>query len=144
MGGTHPARRFEMRRGFGWGAAILVVLLVIGVAIGAYNVGLDEGLQQAGNNVEVVRYIGGHGFGFFPFFLFFPLFFLALFAFKGAMWRRHGHDDHGPGGRGPGEPGFGGHHGQGRAGWEQGYEEWHRRQHESGGGTSAGGEPSSA
>jgi len=124
-----------MRRGFGWGAAILVVLLVVGVAIGAYNVGLDEGLQQTGNNVEVVRYIGGHGFGFFPFFLFFPLFFLALFAFKGAMWRRHGHghDDHGPGG-----PGFGGHHG-----WEQGYEEWHRRQHENSGGSSAGGEPSS-
>ena len=128
-----------MRRGFGWGAAILVVLLVVGVAIGAYNVGLDEGIQQTGNNVEVVRYVGGHGFGFFPFFLFFPLFFLALFAFKGAMWRRHGHDDHGPGGRGPGGPGFGGHHD-----WEQGYEEWHRRQHESGGGTSAGGEPSSA
>ena len=129
-----------MRRGFGWGAAILVVLLVIGVAIGAYNVGLDEGLQQTGN-VEVVRYVGGHGFGFFPFFLFFPLFFLALFAFKGAMWRRHGqgHNGHGPGGRGPGGPGFGGHHD-----WEQGYEEWHRRQHESGGGTSAGGEPSSA
>lgn len=130
-----------MRRGFGWGAAILVVLLIVGVAIGAYNVGLDEGLQQSGN-VEVVRYIGGHGFGFFPFFLFIPLFFLALFAFKGAMWRRHGesHGGHGPGdgGHGPGGPGFGDHHG-----WEQGYEEWHRRQHESGGGTSAGGEPSS-
>ena len=127
-----------MRRGFGWGAAILVVLLVIGVAIGAYNVGLDEGLQQTGN-VEVVRYVGGHGFGFFPFFLFFPLFFLALFAFKGAMWRRHGqgHNGHGPGVRV--WRGLGGH-----SDWEQGYEEWHRRQHESGGGTSAGGEPSSA
>ena len=109
-----------MRRGFGWGAAILVVLLVIGVAIGAYNVGLDEGLQQTGN-VEVVRYVGGHGFGFFPFFLFFPLFFLALFAFKGAMWRRHGqgHDGQGPGS---------GWHGPGGHGdWEQGYEEWHPR-----------------
>ena len=126
-----------MRRGFGWVAAILVVLLVVGVAIGAYNVGLDHGLQQSGN-VEVVRYIGGHGFGFFPFFLFIPLFFLALFAFKGAMWRRHGesHGGHGPGG---------GWHGPGGHGdWKQGYEEWHRRQHESGGGSSAGGEPSSA
>ena len=37
MGGTHPARRFEMRRGFGVGAAILVVLLLVGVGIGAYN-----------------------------------------------------------------------------------------------------------
>jgi hypothetical protein len=124
-----------MRRGFGWVGAILAVLLVVGVGIGAYNLGLNEGLQQSGN-VEVVRYIGGHGFGFFPFFLFIPLFFLALFAFKGAMWRRHGegHGGHGPGWHGPG----------GHGNWEQGYEEWHRRQHESGGGVSAGGEPSSA
>jgi len=134
-----------MRRGFGWGAAILAVLLLVGVGIGAYNWGLNEGIEQSGS-VEVVRYVGGHGgFGFFPFFLLFPLFFLALFAFKGAMWRRHWNgDDHGPGGRGPGGPGFGGHRGQGQAGWEQGYEEWHRRQHESGGGSSAGGEPSGA
>ena len=130
-----------MRRGFGVGAAILVVLLLVGIGIGAYNWGVSDGLDQGGKAVEVVRYVGGHGFGFFPFFLFFPLFFLALFAFKGAMWRRHGqgHDGHGPGGRGPGGPDFGGHHDR-----EQGYEEWHRRQHESGGGTSAGGEPSSA
>lgn len=121
-----------MRRGFGWGAAILVILLLVGVGIGAYNVGLDEGLQEAGRGVEVVRYVGHHGFGFFPFFLFFPLVFLALFAFKGAMWRRHGDHDGGPGHHGPG--------GHGR--WEQGYEEWHRRQHESGGGSSVGGAPS--
>ena len=129
-----------MRRGFGWGAAILVVLLVVGVAIGAYNLGVDEGVQQAGNQVEVVRYIGGHGFGFFPLFLLFPLLFLALFAFKGAMWRRHwDHHDGGPGGpHGPGG------HGHGHGSWEQGYEEWHRRQHESGGGSSSGGEPSSS
>ena len=125
-----------MRRGFGLGAAILVILLLVGVGIGAYNVGLDEGIQQAGNGVEVVRYVGHHGFGFFPFFLFFPLFFLALFAFKGAMWRRHGDHGHGPGGHGPG--------GHGR--WEQGFEDWHRKQHEAKeegrtGGADAGGEP---
>ena len=127
-----------MRRGlFGWGAAILVVLLLVGVGIGAYNWGVTEGLERTGEGVEVVRYVGGHGFGFFPFFLFFPLFLLALFAFKGAMWRRHWDHD---GGNGPG-----GHHGPGGHGrWEQGYEEWHRRQHESGGGSSSGGEPSSA
>ena len=68
-----------MRRGFGWGAAILVVLLLVGVGIGAYNWGVTEGLERTGEGVEVVRYVGGHGFGFFPFFLFFPLFFLALF-----------------------------------------------------------------
>jgi hypothetical protein len=122
-----------MRRGFGWGAAILVILLLVGVGIGAYNWGLSEGLEQSGN-VEVVRYVGGHGFGFFPFFpfLLIPLFFLALFAFKGFGWRRHWSDEHGGGPNGPGM------HGR----WEQGYEEWHRRQHEAGGGTSgAGGEP---
>jgi hypothetical protein len=120
-----------MRRGFGLGAAILVVLLLVGVGIGAYNWGVSEGIDQSGKAVDVVRYVGGHGgFGFFPFFLFFPLIFLALFAFKGAMWRRHG--DHGPGGHGPG--------GHGR--WEPGFEDWHRKQHEVGtGGTDAGGEP---
>lgn len=124
-----------MRRGFGLGAAILVVLLLVGVGVGAYNWGVNEGLEQSGQATEVVRYVGGHGFGFFPFFLFFPLFFLALFAFKGAMWRRHGDQGHGPWGHGPGG------HGPG-ANWEQGYEEWHRRQHEAGGaGSSAGGEP---
>jgi hypothetical protein len=131
MGETHPARRLEMRRGFGFGAVLLVVLLLVGIGIGAYNWGLSDGIDQSDKAVEVVRYVGGHGFGFFPFFLFFPLFFLALFAFKGAMWRRHG-EHHGPWGQGPG-----GH-------WEQGYEEWHRRQHEAGGGSSSGGEPSSA
>jgi hypothetical protein len=142
MGGTHPARRFEMRRGFGWGAAILAVLLLVGVGIGGYSWGVNEGLEQSGKGVEVVRYVGGHGFGFFPFLLFFPLFFLALFAFKGFFWRRHfdhdgAHEAHGPGGHGPGGHGPGSH---GR--WEQSYEEWHRRQHEGeGGGSSAGGEP---
>jgi hypothetical protein len=123
-----------MRRGFGLGAAILVVLLLVGVGIGAYNWGVSDGIDQSGKAVEVVRYVGGHGgFGFFPFFLFFPLIFLALFAFKGAMWRRHGDHGHGPGGHGPG--------GHGR--WEQGFEDGHRKQHEVGtGGSDAGGEPS--
>jgi hypothetical protein len=122
-----------MRRGFGWGAAILGILLLVGVGIGAYNWGVSDGIEQSGKAVEVVRYVGGHGFGFFPFFLFFPLFFLALFAFKGAMWRRHGGHDHPHGGRGP---------------WEHRFEDWHRQQHEVGGGGvgggGAGGEPSSA
>src|SRR5918996_5501088 len=103
-----------MRRGFGWGAAILGILLLVGVGLGAYNWGLTEGLERSGEGVEVVRYIGGHGFGVFPFFLLFPLFFLALFAFRGAMWRRHGdHHGHGPGGDGPGGPGSGWHGGGG-------------------------------
>jgi hypothetical protein len=124
-----------MRRGFGLGAAILVVLLLVGIGIGAYNWGVSDGLDQSGKAVEVVHYVGRHG-GFFPFFLFFPLIFLALFAFKGAMWRRHG--DHGHGGHGPGGHGPGSH-----SRWEQGFEDWHRKQHEvSTGGSDAGGEPS--
>jgi len=125
-----------MRRGFGLGAAILVILLLVGIGIGAYNWGLSDGIDQSGKAVEVVRYVGHGGFGFFPFFLFFPLVFLALFAFKGAMWRRHGDHGHGPGGHGPG--------GHGR--WEQGFEDWHRKQHEAKGegrtgGADASGEP---
>jgi hypothetical protein len=130
MGGTHPARRFEMRRGFGWGVAILAVLLAVGVGVAAYNWGVSDGIEQSGKAVEVVRYVG-HGFGFFPFFLFFPLLFLAIFAFKGWGWRRHGHEHgHGPGGRGP---------------WESRFEDWHREQHQTGSGAGtaggAGGEP---
>jgi hypothetical protein len=120
-----------MRRGFGVGAAILVLLLLVGVGVGAYNWGVNEGLEQSGSAVEVVRYVGGHGFGFFPFFLFFPLFFLAIFALKGLWWRRHWDHDHGSGehGRGPYGP--------------PGVEEWHRRLHErESGGASGGGEPS--
>ena len=126
-----------MRRGGGIAAAILGILLLVGVGIGGYSWGLNEGLERSGDAVEVVRYVGGHGFGFFPFFLIFPLLFLALFAFKGFWWGRHRDHDHPHGAHGPGGPGSGG---PGR--WEQGFEDWHRRQHEVGGGAqSAGGEP---
>ena len=126
-----------MRRGYGWGAAILVILLLVGIGIGAYNRGVSEGLERAADGVEVVRHVGGHGFGFFPFFpfLLFPLLFLALFAFKGAWSGRrwdHDHDhQHGPGAHG------------GHGPWEGRFEDWHRRQHEGdAGAASAGGEPS--
>lgn len=117
-----------MRRGFGWGVAILVTLLLVGVGIGAYQWGVTDGLERAGDGVEVVRYVGGHG-GFFPFFLFFPLvFLLGLFALKGLWWRGHRDHEHGPGGL-PHE------HGPGHGPWERGFEEWHRRMH---GGGAAG------
>ena len=113
-----------MRRGFGWGAAILGILLLVGVGVGAYNWGLHQGLEQSGS-VEVVRHVGGHGFGFFPFFpffLFIPLLLLAIFAFR-MPWGRHwDHEhDHGPG---PGP----------RDRWEQRIDELHRRMHEREGG----------
>lgn len=126
-----------MRRGYGWGAAILGILLLVGVGIGAYNWGVSEGLERSGEATEVVRFVG-HGFGF-PFgLLFVPLLLLAIFAFKGFFWRRHWDHDHGHGPDGPGAQATGsGGHGP----WQQGFEDWHRRQHEVGGGQGVGGEP---
>ena len=114
-----------MRR-FGIGFAILSLLLAIGVGIGAYSIGYNHGLDVNGS-VEVVRYVGWHAGGFFPFGLFlFPLFFIAVLALmRGAFWRGGGHhDNHGLSGRGPGGP-------MGTSGRDA-FEDWHRRQHEPG------------
>jgi hypothetical protein len=113
-----------MRRS-GIGFAILSLLLAIGIGIGAYSIGYHHGLDVNGS-VEVVRYAGWHGGGFFPFGLFlFPLFFIGVFVLlRGVFWRGgwgH-HDHHGPWGYGPGAPmGTGG---------RDAFEDWHRRQHE--------------
>ena len=118
-----------MRRGWAIAAAILVVLVTIGVAVGAYNAGIDEGVRrgaEAGQVVEVVGGRYGYGHGFFPFgFFLFPLFiigtiFLVSRAFRGprGYW---GHD-HGPG--------YGPWSEEGRARFEDRAGEWHRRQHE--------------
>ena len=127
-----------MRRGWAIVATILGVLLVVGIAAGAYHAGVDAGVRQGvepGHVVEVVGGPFGHaGFGFFPFgFLFFPLFLFGIFFLvRGAFWRRrwdgdHGHPHWGPGGGGSGR-----------------FEDWHRRQHEqsSGDHPGSGGEPS--
>lgn len=116
-----------MRRGVGWGAAILVILLLVGVGIGAYTWGVTEGLERARDGVDAVRHVG-HGYGFFPIFPFFLLLLLGLFAVKAMWWGgRWGHDHP----HGPAEHGHGPGHG--------GFEEYHRRLHE---GEAAGGEPS--
>lgn len=123
-----------MRRWYTVGVLALVLLGGIAVGVGAYNVGLKEGLERTGQATEIVRYVGP-GFGGFPFgLILFPLFFFGIFALmRGAMWRRHG-DGHrhgpgpwgGPGGRGP---------------WSDRAQEWHRLQHEGAKPASAGGEP---
>lgn len=127
-----------MRRGFAIVAVVLLLLAGVGIGVAAYNAGVDHGIDQqlieSGQGVEVVRVVGdrvGPGYGFFPFgFLFFPLFLFGIFALvRAATWRaRWG----GPGHRGPG-------------GWQEHagdrFDEWHRKQHEQGGATSAGGEP---
>ena len=117
-----------MRRGWAIVAAILVLLAVVGIAIGAYNAGVDEGIRRAADSEQVVQVVGGygHGFGFFPFgFFLFPLFiigtiFLVSRAFRGPRgpW---GHD-HGPG--------YGPWSEEGRARFEERAGDWHRRQHE--------------
>jgi hypothetical protein len=117
-----------MRRGWAIVAAILVVLVTVGIAVGAYNAGLDEGIRRAADSDQVVQVVGGYGrgYGFFPFgFFLFPLFiFGAIFllgrAFRGPRgpW---GHD-HGPG--------YGPWSEEGRARFEDKATDWHRRQHE--------------
>jgi hypothetical protein len=121
-----------MRRGWAIVAAILVVLVTAGIAVGAYNAGLDEGIRRAADSDQVVQVVGGYGrgYGFFPFgFFLFPLFiFGAIFlvgrAFRGprGSW---GHD-HGPG--------YGPWSEEGRARFEDKATDWHRRQHEQGSG----------
>jgi hypothetical protein len=120
-----------MRRGFGIGMLILVVLAGIAIGVTAYDAGLDEGvargLEDAGETSQVVRVVGpGVRDGFPLGLILFPLFLIGMFAlFRGVLWRgRWGHSPHG---RGP---------------WEKEAESWHRRQHEqTGTDTSAGGEP---
>lgn len=119
-----------MRRGLPIVLAIVLVLTVTGVAFGAYHAGIDEGIRRTADAGQIVEVVGdgyrGHvGFGFFPFGLFlFPLFLFGIFWLVGGAFRR------GPWG--------GGHeHGpwrtdEGRARFEQRFDEWHARQHEQG------------
>jgi hypothetical protein len=122
-----------MRRGWPIVATILGVLLLVGVGVAAYNAGVDAGVRQGAEAGQVVEVVDGHGYygwhgGFFPFgFLFFPLFILGIFllvrfAIGGPRW-----------GRGYG---WGGPHGpwsdEGRARFEDRFDDWHRRQHEQG------------
>ena len=124
-----------MRRAMVIGAAVLVLLAVIGIGVGVYNAGvhdgISQGLQQSGENTQVVRVIDGgyrHGYGFFPFgFFLFPLVVIGIILLaRGAFWRgrRGGPWRGGPYGGGWGGPGPWG------PGGPQRYEEWHRRQHE--------------
>jgi hypothetical protein len=81
-----------MRRTWSWVLIALLVFAGIGIGLGAYNAGYDNGLTaQPAANVQVVRYVG-HGFGFFPGFFFIPLLFLLIFAVRAGRhnhWRAH-------------------------------------------------------
>jgi len=123
-----------MRRTFGIGVLLLVILGGIAIGLGAYHAGVNHGLTEASNaRVVHVEERGPGGFGF----IFFPLFFIGLFLLlRGAHWRRHWHGG-GPWGHG---------HGPGTHDREDRIEEWHRRLHEqaSGDHPGAGGQPASA
>ena len=117
-----------MRRGWAIAAAILVVLVTVGIAVGAYNAGIDEGIRRARRRrTRWSRSSAGTDtdYGFFPFgFFLFPLFiigtiFLVGRAFRGP--RGWGHD-HGHG--------YGPWSEEGRARFEDKAGDWHRRQHE--------------
>ena len=113
-----------MRRGFGIGVMILVILAGVAIGVGAYNAGLEEGiargLTDAGEGSQVVRVVGDGFRGGFPLgLIFFPLFLFAIFGlFRGAFWRGRW-ERPGPG------------HGHGP--WENEAKDWHRRQHEGSG-----------
>jgi hypothetical protein len=123
-----------MRRGLIIGVALLAVLAVTGIVVGAYNVGLHHAVTQelvrSGDRGEVVRGWGyGPGYGFFPFgFILFPLFVVGIILLlRGLFWRGRwggpgGWGGYGPGGYGPGP--------WGQTPWQQQFDEWHRRQHE--------------
>ena len=100
-----------MRRGWAIGATLLVVLLTVGIAVGAYNAGIDDGVRRAADSSQVITVVGdryGHGF------------LLIGKAFRGSRgpW---GHD-HGSG--------YGPWSEEGRARFEDKAGDWHRRQHE--------------
>jgi hypothetical protein len=118
------------------GLVLLAVLAAVGIGVGAYNLGVSEGvsreLVRSGDNVEVVRVVGrgwgyGPGFGFFPFgLILFPLLVFGIFLLaRGVLWRgRWGGPWYGPRNGGPGPWGPGG---------PTAFDEWHRRQHEQAG-----------
>lgn len=104
--------------------ALLLLLGVVGTAIGvtSYHAGVSHGLASHENATIVVRDGGEFGFGFFPFFLIFPVGFFLFFAvirggFRGG--RRGLNSD----GRGLGRSGEGGP-------MAARMEDWHRRAHE--------------
>ena len=128
-----------MRRAIGIGVVVLVLLAGIGIGVGVYNAGvhdgISQGLQQSGENTEVVRVVdrgfrgGGYGYGFFPFgFIFFPLLVIGIILLaRAAFWGGRGG---GPWRGGPYGGGWGGPGPWAQGGPQQRFEDWHRRQHE--------------
>jgi hypothetical protein len=109
------------------GAALLSLLLAVGIGVAAYDAGVSHGLARSGQAVQVVREVHpGWGYGF-PFgILLFPLLVIGIvlglrFLFWRGRWGGPGWGPRGYGLRGPGWPGP----------WGQldpeAHAEWHRR-----------------
>ena len=93
-----------MRRGIGILAIVLVILAGVGIGVGAYHAGVDEGIRRTADASQVVEVVGGYRGGYFPFgFFLFPLLLFGGFALARAAFfgRRGGHHHGGPGGHGP-------------------------------------------
>ena len=116
-------------------AGIVLALIVAGIGIGAYQLGVQAGLaQEAGTAVApavgpAIAYYGWHpfgfGFGFFGFFGTLLFFLLILVLIRAVLF----------GGRGRrwGGPGYGGPRGWSGGPWErrahETFEDWHREAH---------------
>ncbi len=108
--------------------AILLIAVVGGAAMFAYNAGIAQGLSDSGKLVAPVAPIAPYpyygpffhpfGFGFGAFGCLFPLlfFFLIFGLARGIFWRGHW--------------GWKGHHGQWESSVPPKFEEWHNRAHE--------------
>ncbi len=116
-------------------ALVLVLLAVLALVVGAYNVGVSAGVASAGTAVTGVphawgyAFAGGYGFPVLLFWPIFPILFIVFVALllRAVVWGR------GPwGGRswGPGTPGSDHWHDTRMAdGPPARFEEWHRRAH---------------
>ncbi len=116
---------------FGVFIAIVLVAMIAGIGIGAYNAGVNEGIaeaaraaQAAGDTPAVVYppYVGHYGYGWGGGFGFFGILFwiLGFFLILGIIRAAFGGHRWGGGGRGPG------------SGWDarrERMEEYHRELH---------------
>jgi hypothetical protein len=127
-----------MRRGVVIVAVIVTILAGIGIGVGAYRAGEENGIAQGieqvqdaqatGQEVQVVHVVDDGPRGFFPGFFLFPLFLIGGFVLIGAL-ARGGRWGRGPWGRGPWGPGPGPWNDEGRRRFEERAREWHRHEH---------------
>ena len=104
-------------------AALILVVVTIAVAVGAYDLGVSAGAASTDAATAAPAFVGLHAVGWFLFFPFGFLFFILFFGLilRALVW----------GGRGGH---YGGHYGSHQWGDGPGsrLEEWHRHAHDQG------------